>query len=158
VTDARFADAADRPLRLTAETAEDLAVMATLAQDAVGRAADAAWLGRRRRFVAVMNRFRWEDKAAAERQRRPYERVRAALSVENVMAVRARGVPQGQPGAVFNLLDLLFEPGEDGTGTIRLILSGDAEIALSVEAIDVALRDLSRPWATVAAPAHRGGD
>jgi hypothetical protein len=155
VTDARFADAADRPLRLLAETAEDIAVMAALAQDAVGKAADAAWLRKRRRFVAVVNRFRWEDKTSAERQKRPYERVRAALSIENVMTARARGVPQGQPGAVFNLLDLLFEPGEDGAGVIRLILSGDAEIALAVEAIDVTLRDLSRPWATVAAPAHR---
>jgi hypothetical protein len=155
VSDARFADGADRALRLLAETAEDLAVMAALAQDAVGRASDAAWLKKRRRFVAVVNRFRWEDKAAAERARRPYERVRAALSVENALAVRARGVPPRQPGAVFNLLDIAFEPGADGAGLLRLILSGEAEIAIEIEALDVTLHDLSKPWATAAAPAHR---
>ena len=35
--DARFEDAAERPLRLKAETPEDLAVLSALLQDAVGK-------------------------------------------------------------------------------------------------------------------------
>jgi hypothetical protein len=128
--------------------------MAALTQDAVGRASDAAWLRKRRRFVAVVNRFRWEDKAAAERARRPYERVRAALTVQNVMSAKARGVRLGDTDAVYNLLDMGFEPGEDAAGALRLTLSGGGEILLAVEALDVALADISRPWTTSAAPAH----
>jgi hypothetical protein len=152
--DARFADGADRALRLMAETPEDLAVMAALAQDAVGRVGDAAFLPKRRRFVAVVNRFRWEDKAAAERARRPYERVRAALTVQNVLSAKARGVRLGDTDAVYNLLDMAFEPGEDAAGALRLTLSGGGEILLAVEALDVALADISKPWTTAAAPAH----
>lgn len=152
--DARFADAAGRPLRLMAETAEDLAVIAALAQDAVGRVGDAAFLPRRRRFVAVVNRFRWEDKAAAERARRPYERVRAALTVQGVLSARARGVRLGDTDAVYNLLDMAFEPGEDAAGALLLTLSGGGEIRLEVEALEVTLADISKPWTTDAAPAH----
>lgn len=161
--DAGFADApflapGDRPLRLRAETAEDLPVLAALAQDAVGRMADAAWLRRKRRFVAVLNRFRWEDATAADRGRRPFERVRAALVIENAMAVRARGVSPTTRDQVFNLLDIAFAPGEDGAGKLRLTLSGDAEIEIDVEALDLALSDLSRPWEAKAAPRHEAGE
>jgi hypothetical protein len=152
--DARFADGGPRALRLMAETADDLAVIATLAQDAVGRVGDAAFLPKRRRFVAVLNRFRWEDRAAAERARRPYQRVRAALTVQGVLSARARGVRLGDTDAVYNLLDMTFEPGEDAAGALLLTLSGGGEIRLEVEALEVSLADISRPWATGAAPAH----
>jgi hypothetical protein len=155
MADARFADAAgDRPLRLLAETPDDLPVIAALVQDGVGRVGDAAFLRRKRRFVAVLNRFRWEDKAAAERARRPYERVRAALTVEGVLSAKARGVTRGDADAVYNLLDMAFQPGEDAAGVLLLTLSGGGEIALAVEALDVALADISKPWTTDAAPAH----
>ncbi|MGF1660062.1 MAG: DUF2948 family protein [Rubrimonas sp.] len=152
--DAPFLDPGDRPLRLRAETPEDLAVMAALTQDAVGKVADAAWLRRKRRFVAVLNRFRWEDATAADRGSRPYERVRAALTVENAMEVRARGVAPGARDQVFNLLDIGFAPGADGAGVLRLTLSGGAEIEIEVEALELSLGDLSRPWEAQAAPRH----
>ena len=153
--DARFADAnPDRPLRLAAESAADLPVLAALLQDAAGQVGEAAYLARRRRFIAVLNRFRWEDKPAAERAGRPYERVRSALAVENVLAARFRGLRRDDRAAVYSLLDLAFDPGADGAGTLRLVLAGGGEIALEIEAVDVALRDLSRPWAARAAPTH----
>lgn len=154
--DARFEDA-DRPLRLMAETAEDVAVMAAVLQDAVGVVGDAAFLPRRRRFVALLNRFRWEDRAAAERQGRPYERVRAVLSVENVAAARARGVDVSDRKAVYSLLDLAFEPGEDGAGVLRLRLAGGGDIALTVEAVDLTLVDVARPHVARGLPDHDTG-
>ena len=157
-SDARFEDAADRPLRLLAETPEDLTVIAALAQDAVGKVGDGHWLKGRRRFALQMNRFRWEDKAAAERAGRPYERVRSALTIENVTGVRARGVDAFDREAVWSLLAIAFEPGEDGAGVVRLVLSGDAEIAVSVEALDARMVDLTRPWEARGAPAHAAGD
>ena len=154
MTDARFEDAADQPLRLAAEGAEDLRVMAALAQDAVGKVGDGVFMPKKRRFVLQMNRFRWEDKRAAEAAGRPYERVRAALTLENVSTVRSRGVDAFDRDAVWSLLDIAFDEGGDGAGVVRLVLSGDAEIAVSVEAVEATLTDLTRPWEARAAPRH----
>jgi hypothetical protein len=153
MADARFEDA-DKPLRLTAETPEDLAVLSALAQDAVGRVGDAAWLRRKRRFAAVLNRFRWEDREAAERARRPFERVRALLTVENVQAVRARGLRLTDAEAAFVVLTVAFEPAEDGAGVVRLALAGGGDIAIEVEALDAALTDVARPHVARALPRH----
>jgi hypothetical protein len=47
---------------------------------------------------------------------------------------------------VYSLLALTFEPGEDGGGALVLTLAGDGAIRLSVEALDVTLRDMTRPY------------
>jgi hypothetical protein len=148
--DARFEDAAARPLRLRAETAEDLAVIAAVLQDAVGKLADVAWMPRRRRFALVLNRFRWEE----EPRSGGGERVRCGLNIENVMAVRGLGVDPGAGERIISLLDLAFTPGEDGAGRLRLLLAGGSEIALEVEALDLSLQDISRPWQTGSVPSH----
>lgn len=154
-SDARYGDGAEHPLRLRAESAEDLQVMAALTQDAVCRRADAAWLGRKRRFVLLLNRFRWEDKAQAERAGRPFERVRSLLEIENALSVRVQGVDPGDDSAVLCLLDLAFEPGEDGTGRLRLTLAGGGAVEIAVEALEVTLSDASRPYlAQAGAPDH----
>ena len=58
---------------------------------------------------------------------------------------------------MLSLLALAFEPGADGTGTVRLVLAGDGEIALDVETLDVTLADVTRPYLAQAhaAPKHR---
>jgi hypothetical protein len=148
MTDARFEDAA-APLRLKAETSEDLAIIAAVLQDAVGRVGDAAFLARRRRFAAVLNRFRWEDHT-----RDRAERVRVGLAVEHVLAARTQGFAPGEAERVYALLDIVFDPGDDGAGTVRLVLSGGGQIALDVEALEVTLRDLSQPWPAQSTPQH----
>ena len=115
-------------------------------QDAVVEASEIAWARRHRRFALLVNRFRWEDVPAAERQGRPFERVRALLTIEGVLAARATGVDPGDRDLVLSLLALMFEPGEDGAGRLRLVLAGDGEIALEVEALDVSLSDVTRPY------------
>ena len=153
--DARFEDGAERPLRLRAETAEDLAVISALVQDAVGQTSEIAWARRRHRFTALLNRFRWEDAAAAERQGRPFERVQALLDVEGVLRVRAAGIDPGDRDLVFDLLAVGFEPGTEGAGVVRLTLAGDGEIALEVEYLDVRLADVTRPYLARAPSAPR---
>ena len=66
---------------------EDLAVISAFVQDAVAQTSEIAWTRRRHRFALLINRFRWEDKPAAERQGRPFERVQALLVIER----RAQG-------------------------------------------------------------------
>jgi hypothetical protein len=150
--DARFEDAAARPLRLRAETVEDLAVIAAVLQDAVGKLADVAWMPRRRRFALVLNRFRWEE----ERRGAGGERVRCGLNIDNVMAVKGLGVDPGAAERIISLLEIAFEPGEDGAGRLRLLLAGGGEIALEVEALELSLQDLSQPWQTGSVPSHDG--
>lgn len=146
--DARFEDAplSDRPLRLRAESADDLAVISSLMQDAVGKAGDIAWMPRKRRLVALLNRFRWEDSDGAEQARRPFERVRSALTIEGVLKVRARGLDPAAPGQVFELLAIMFEPADGCAGTLNLTLAGEAEVSVEVECLELSLADLTRPW------------
>jgi hypothetical protein len=155
--DARFEDGVERPLRLRAETEDDLKVIAALVQDAVAQTSEIAWARRHHRFTLLVNRFRWEDAAAAERKGRPFERVQSLLNIAGVLAARASGVDPKDRSLVLSLLSLGFEPGADGAGTIRIPLAGDGEIALEVECIDVSLTDVSRPYLARAntVPTHR---
>jgi hypothetical protein len=157
MSDARFEDGVERPLRLAAETPEDLAVLSALAQDAVSTVADVGWMPRRRLFTLLVNRFRWEDAQAAERERRPFERVRALLSVRSALRVRSHGLDPADRDTVFSVLALEFAPGADGAGTLRILLAGDGEIAVDVECLDVAFADVARPHVALAgrAPAHK---
>jgi hypothetical protein len=156
IEDARFEDGAERPLRLRAETPDDLAVIAALVQDAVAQTSEIAWARRHHRFALLINRFRWEDADAAAREGRPFERVQALLSIDGVLKARANGVDPRDRDLVLALLSLAFEPAADGAGTLRLMLAGDGEIALDVECLDVTLADVSRPYLARAraAPKH----
>ncbi len=162
--DARFEEAAgsDRPLKLKAETAEDLAVISSLVQDAVAKLGDVSWAKGRRRLVVLLNRFRWEDRGAAAAAGRPPERVRSLLLVEDVSAVRARGINPSDPEMVVALLALAFETSddpEDPAGRLLLRFAGDGDLAAEVGALDLTLEDVSRPWIAPSgkAPDHDGG-
>ena len=158
MTDARFEDAplSDQPLRLKAESPDDLAVISSLMQDAVGKPADIAWLPKKRRLVLLVNRFRWEDSADAKQAHRPFERVRSAVTIESVLNVRARGLAPANTDQAFDLLAILFEPAEGCAGALTLTLAGDAEILIEVECLELTLADLTRPWEAKAgeAPEH----
>lgn len=156
VKDARFEDAAERALRLTAETPEDLSVIAALAQDALGKVENVQYMPRRRRFSLLLYRFRWEDADNAEAERRAFERVAAALTIDDVIRARAAGIDPGKRDTVLNLLTLTFEPGEDGAGRMVLTCSDDVVIQLDVECVNVRLVDLTRPWAAGGKPQHFG--
>jgi hypothetical protein len=156
MSDARFEDGADRPLHLVARDAEDLRVISALVQDAVLSVGDMRYDGRWRRVTLLVNRFRWEDRTAAERARRSYERVRSVLSIEDVRKARIQGLRRDALDLVTTLLTMEFRPGADGTGTVTLVFSGDGAVALDVEALEVTLKDVTRPYIAPSrrAPAH----
>ena len=140
-----------QPLRLRAEDTADLTVLAAALQDAIFVVGDLAFDARERRFIASVNRFRWED----ARQPGPYERVRAALSVETVLGVKSRKVRLGARDAAGSLLDIGFAAGaEPPGGALNLRLGGGGEITLDVECIDVTLTDVGAPWLTPNRPDH----
>lgn len=95
--DATFEDGAERPLRLRAMDADDLGVLSGLVQDAVLDGASLTWDRKARRFALLINRFRWEDAPKSEARKRPYERVRAVLAIEDVTGVQSQGVTPATP-------------------------------------------------------------
>ncbi|SMY08013.1 DUF2948 family protein [Flavimaricola marinus] len=150
--DASFKDGADKPLRLQAFDADDLAVISALVQDAVFPADEIRWIARERRFAILLNRFRWEDAG----QTRSAERVRSLLVIDEVERVRSQGVPKGDAETVLSLLSLVFEPGDEGRGRVVLTLAGDGVIEIEVAVLEVVLRDVTRPYAAPSgrAPSH----
>src|SRR5690606_22895863 len=109
------------------------------------------------RFALLLNRYRWEDHDRAARAR-DFERVRAVLAIEDVVAVRSSGLRRDDPDLVLSVLSIGWEPGEDGTGRVILTLAGDGAIAVEVEALEVVLRDVTRPYRAPSrrAPGHEG--
>ncbi len=146
MTDASFKDGREAPLNLGAEDADDLQVIATLTQDAIFPVTEMTWQPGQRRFALLLNRFRWEDKDAAARRGRAFERVQAVLMFGSVLSVASQGIDRSDKNMILSLLSVEFEPGEDGAGQILLTLAGDGAIRLSVEAIDATLKDVTRPY------------
>lgn len=141
MADARFEDGATRPINLVARDVEDLAVLSALVQDAVLTAGDMRYVKSKRRFALLINRFRWEDGAA-----RAPERVRGLLVFDDVTVVQGQGVDRKDPDLVLSLLSLAFAPGDDGAGVVTLNFAGDGALALAVEALEVSLKDVTRPY------------
>lgn len=142
-TDARFEDGGEAPLNLGALDAEDLTILSSLAQDAVFPASEMRWTKREGRFALLLNRVRWEDKGA---DRHAPERVQSVLMFANVQGVSSQGVPKGDADTILSLLNIAFEETDAPSGHVILTLAGDGAIRLSVEALDVTLKDVTRPY------------
>lgn len=151
--DARFEDGREAPLHLGALDADDVQVISTLVQDAVFPITEMRWQAAQRRFALLLNRFRWEDTG---RSRHGAERVQSVLVVENVLRVASQGIDRSDPDVILSLLSVTFEPGTDGAGHVLLTLAGDGAIRLAVEAIDITLKDVTRPYRAPSgkAPGH----
>ncbi len=146
VEDAKFEDGGERPLKLMAVDAADLEVISALVQDAVFPAGEMTYRAGQRQFALLLNRFRWEDRRAAEARGRPVERVQSVLIFDDVEKVQSQGVNRGDSDLIMSLLSISFEPGDDGTGRMVLTLSGDGALGLTVESINVTLQDVTRPY------------
>ena len=144
------------PVRLLAQDAEDLAVISAACQDAIVRVGDLRFDRARRRFTAQIARFKWEEAGANG----PFQRVRAALSFEGVLGVKARRMRLEARDAVGVLLAVGFEAATTPPeGEVRLALAGGGAIALAVECLDGLLVDLGPSWETPRRPDHeRGGE
>ncbi|KMW59773.1 hypothetical protein AIOL_004756 [Candidatus Rhodobacter oscarellae] len=150
--DARFEDGAERALRLKALESADLEVISALVQDAVFPGNEMSYRAANRRFAILLNRFRWEDAAP---ERHGPERVQSVLVIEDVLRVQTTGVRR-DADTVLSVLSLGFEAGEDGAGRVEITLAGDGAIGLDVEALEVTLRDVTRPYGAPsgAVPGH----
>lgn len=144
--DAGFNDALDRPLNLGAQDAEDLRVISSLTQDAVLTVDDLRWNRAERQLVLLLKRFRWEDIELAKQQGRDPERVQSLLVIQNATGLASQGIDRKQADVVLSLMSLEFSGAEDGVGDLILTFSGDGALKVQVDGLDVALRDVTRPY------------
>jgi hypothetical protein len=135
-----------RGLRLLAQDAEDLEIISAALQDAVAKVGDIDYDPRGRTLTIAFNRFRWETNGG---------RVRSALQLGGVQAVKVRNLKRGVKEAVVELLSLTFEAGEPPGGAVNLMFAGGGDLRCEVECIDAVLADVSRPWPTPRRPEHQ---
>jgi len=136
---------------LAIEDAEDLEIVSARLQDAVAPLKDLAWLPKTRRFAALFNRFKWEDK-----RKRADLRVKALLHFDDVLSVKSKGLKRGAPDAVISLLAIRFTPkgGDDPAGSVELVFAGGGTIRLEVECLSAGLTDVGGEWAARGRPDH----
>ena len=144
MTDARFEDARETPLNLGAIDADDLKIIATLVQDAVFPVTEMAWNRAEGRFALLLNRFRWEEPVKGHLQP---ERVQSVLAVDCTKNVATSGIDRHDADLILSILTLSFEETDAPSGHLLITLAGDGAIRLAIEAIDVTLKDVTRPYA-----------
>ena len=146
-TDAKFEDGGEAPLNIGALDSEDLTVISAMVQDAVLPIGEISWKANQRRLALLINRFRWEDKTNAERQGRPVERVQSLLAFDTVLSVASQGLDRSQKDLVLSVLSITMENAENGDCYLTVTLAGDGALRIRVEALEVHLRDVTRPYA-----------
>lgn len=133
-------------LKLRAEDADDLKVLSAMVQDALTSLVEMRYEPRARRFVAALNRY--------ARDRGDGVRVRSALKLEGVLAVRTTGIDQEDRRGLLPLLAVTAEGGADAACRITLAFAGGGAIRLDAECLDVSLNDLGPSWGTPRRPRH----
>lgn len=131
-------------LKLIALDAEDLAVISSAVQDSLVPVRDCAFFRDDRRFVLLLNRFRWEQAAESP------SRTHSALVFDDVASAQHQGVPLDEPDRVLELLAVVAE----SPNTLILRFAADRAIRLEIGRLACHLEDVGEPWATPWKPAH----
>lgn len=145
-------------LKLVALDEPDLEVLSVHMQDAILRAQDMAWEPAQNRFVALMNRFDWQQAQEVEAGKKtgpkPYERHRCALRFDHVKRVRLKNIEPGDQKATLSLLAIRFAAGDLPSGEIELIFADNCSIRLNVDCIEAEMSDLGEAWSVRSKPEH----
>jgi len=136
----------DDKLKLTALDADDLGVISAAVQDSLVAVRDCAYFAGEKRFVLLLNRFRWEADATIEAA---YWRTHSALVFNEVNAVHHHKIPLKLPDRV---LELLAVGAEKDLVTLRF--AADRAIRLEIGRLACHLGDVGEPWPTTWKPAH----
>ena len=93
-------------LKLSALDADDLGVISAAVQDSLVAVRDCAFFAGEKRFVLLLNRFRWEADPGVEAQ---YWRTHSALVFNDVNKVHHHAIPLKEPDRVLDLLSVAAE-------------------------------------------------
>jgi hypothetical protein len=152
--------------KVMAKDGDDLAIIAACLQDALVPLSEIQYLPEEKRFIMLLNRFRWErhpevrqGKAAplsgdasfrdADDYHDTEQRIHCGICVDRVIAVRSRRIDLKKRGAFLSLLTLQV----DGS-YLNLLFSGGGVIQLELEELSVFLRDMGEGWPTQWRPEH----
>jgi hypothetical protein len=72
--------------------------------------------------------------------------VQSVLLFDDVLTAKSSGVSATDKDTIISVLAVAFTAGEDGAGAVEITLAGDGDILLGVEALDVTLKDVTRPY------------
>lgn len=138
-------------LKLSALDADDLAILSAAVQDALVAVRDCAYLKDEKRFVLLLNRYRWEDDPDPESSTgNGHSRTHSALVFNEVTAVRHHDIPTGQPDRMLEVLAVALE--NDHSVLVRF--SAGRAIRLEIGRLACHLGDVGEPWPTPWKPAH----
>ncbi len=140
-------------LRLRAEDAEDLTVIAAFLQEAVGCVGEMAYDKEAKRFALILVRFAWEE-APAHPLHAPGggpAQVKTGLHFDTVSAVKTRGIDRQVGRQMLNLITITSEPARDPK-CVNLLFVG-AEVRLEVERLSCHVQDLEDPYRPAIRPA-----
>ena len=137
----------DDKLKLSALDADDLGVISAAVQDSLVAVRDCAHFADERRFVLLLNRFRWESDPGVDTA---YWRTHSALVFNEVTAVHHHKIPLEKPDRVLELLALAME----GAKSVTLSFAAGRSIRLEIGRLACHLGDVGEPWPTPWKPAH----
>ena len=134
-------------LKLSALDADDLGVISSAVQDSLVAVRDCALLADEKRFVLLLNRFRWEGDPGVEMA---HWRTHSALVFNEVRAVHHHHIPLREPDRVLELLAVALE----NDHSVVLRFAADRAIRLEIGRLACHLGDVGEPWPTPWKPAH----
>ena len=138
-------------LKLSALDADDLGVISAAVQDALVAVRDCAYFKDEKRFVLLLNRFRWEADPTVEAA---YSRTHSALVFNEVTAVRHHNIPLDEPDRMLELLALVLDYKGENDRSVTLRFAAGRAIRLEIARLACHLGDVGEPWATPWKPAH----
>jgi fructose-1,6-bisphosphatase/inositol monophosphatase family enzyme len=133
-------------LKLLANDADDLKIIASALQDAILRVGDIRYDPVARSVSLRMTRFRHEAKKA--------ERVECGVRIDGVSALQSRGIERGKQDAFMVVLDLTVELTDAPAGYLDITLAGGGVLRLTIEGLDLMLSDVGEGRMTRAKPDH----
>jgi hypothetical protein len=137
----------DDKLKLSALDADDLGVISAACQDALVAVRDCAYFKDEKRFVLLLNRFRWEADPTVDAA---HSRTHSALVFNEVNAVHHHAIPLKEPDRVLELLSVVAE----NERSVTLRFAADRAIRLEIGRLACHLGDVGEPWPTPWKPAH----
>ena len=138
-------------LKLSALDGDDLAVISAAVQDALVVVRDCVLFKDERRFVLLLNRFRWEADPTVDA---PYSRTHSALVFNEVKAVRHHNIPLQEPDRMLELLAVSLDAKPEDGAVVTLRFAADRAIRLEIGRLACHLGDVGEPWPTPWKPAH----
>ena len=135
-----------KKLSLIAQNEEDLVVISTLCQDSIIKIANIKWAKKSKRFYLLINRFCWELNDLSKQKSSNMLRINSIMSFNSVLSVKSAGIQQNNNSDITSLLTINYNFFNFEKQAIDLIFSGNSQISLNIECIDVFLKDISEPF------------